>query len=238
MLNEIENILKNIPPADRGLNREVEGNFSQLFDGHKDSLVSSAISAEKRALHWDDENRNPKMHVGCSILTLGKKADLSKPDIYTGANSKPEPGDMVAYPNRKCAEMNALENAFGEEYEGKIKPEPFEEMEKEDVGVVAAIVTVSPSENTGETDTINHKIVYSCKQCVSSYKVLMEKGILTPKTIVYNARTKDGTVVAGEPVELGILLEKNSKDEEAKNAKTIEDLFQTISKIKASFYRQ
>lgn len=195
----------------------------QLFNAYEKSLVSSAISAESRAEHWDDANRIPKMHLGCSILTLNKNFDMSQPAIYTGANVKLKAG-VLPYPERKCSEMNAFENALGIKYPEKIIPEKYEEIEKEDLGLIAAIVTVSESRNTGELDTASDDVVYPCKQCMTNYEYLLNQGVLSPKTVIYNARIKEGQVVAGQPIPLEQLLAKFSDSREKMSIEGISEL--------------
>lgn len=225
MLHELQQIHfehQEIPP-------DVADSLRSLFNGYEKSLVSAAVSAESRAEHWDDANRKPKMHVGCSILILNKDLDLSQPAIYTGANNKKSP-EMLAYPERKCGEMNAFENTLGIDYPGKIKAKQYEEMEKEDLGLVVAIVTASESRNTGELDTATDDVVDPCKQCMTNYEYLVQQGVLSPKTIIYNIRIKDGKVVAGQPRPLGELLEKfkDGKEELWRNA--IRDLLNARKK--------
>lgn len=203
------------------LTPEVSASFMRMFEGHKDALVSAAIAAEERGVHWDDTNRRPKMHVGCALLALNKNLDLSNPAVYTGANSKPVRGEMLPYPERKCAEMNALENALGVEYEGKIHS-PGEE--EEDLGAIAAIVTVSQPMNTGEVDTYDHDVVYSCKQCQRDYTHLLEEKVISEDTIIYNARIKDGKVVAGEPIPLKKLFEIFKDGSEERVQSTLKQL--------------
>lgn len=216
------------------LSPEISREFSRLFEANRDALVAAAISAEERGVHWDDANRNPKMHVGCAVLALGKEMDLSSPAIYTGANSKPVRGEMLPYPDRKCAEMNALENLIGLEYEGKIHS-PDEE--KEDTGPIAAIVTVSQPMNTGEVDTYDHDVVYSCKQCQRDYAHLLKENIISEDTIIYNARIKDGKVVAGQPIPLKKLFEVFKDGTEERVQTTLKQL---IAEKNAAFaeYRQ
>ncbi len=226
--------LEQIKFPETHLSPEVSASFMRMFEGNKAAMVSAAIEAEKRGVHWDDENRNPKMHVGCAILAIGKDLDISNPAIYTGANSKPVQGEMLPYPDRKCAEMNALENLIGIEHEGKIHS-PGEE--KEDTGPIAAIVTVSQPMNTGEVDTYDHDVVYSCKQCQRDYAHLLKENIISEETVIYNARIKDGKVVAGEPITLKKLFEVLKDGSEERIQTTLKQL---IVEKNAAFaeYRQ
>jgi len=231
MLNELQRFNFENPR----LSPEVAEAIPKLFEGYSDSLVAAAVSAEKRAEHWD-KDRPKRMHVGCSILVLGKNLDLSQPAIYTGANFKPNPGDLP-YPDRKCSEMNAFENILGVQYSGKIEAEKYEEMEGKDLGFIVAIITTSEAHNTQESDTADHDVVYPCKQCQTNYKFLLEKGIVSEKTIIYNLRTKDGKPEAGEPMELGKLLEKFAKGEEERNLKSIADML-AVQKNALTDYRE
>ncbi len=236
--NKMLHELQKINFENQKIPSEVESAMRSLFDKYQDSLVSSAISAEERAVHWDDEKRKPKMHIGCTILALGKNLDLSQPAIYTGANNKPEKGDMLDYPSRKCGEMNVLENALGVGYPGKIQAEPTEEMEKEDLGVIVAIVTVSEAQNTREADTYNHDVVYPCKQCLTNYQFLVDKGVLSLKSVIYNARIKDGKVVAGEPITVEALFDKFKDGTEERHQSTLKDLLHTLNIALIEYKRQ
>jgi hypothetical protein len=229
MLHELKRIHSERPEVfeHQEIPPEVEAAIWDIFKKYEDSLVAAAISAEQRAVHWDDAKRRPKMHVGCSVLVLDKSLDLSKLAIYTGANSKPKPGFMLPYPQRKCAEMNALENILGVDYKGKISLKPFEEVEKEDLGLILAIVTASESHNTGEEDTIDHKVVYSCKQCQTNYKYLEGLKVLSPKTVIYNIRTKDGKKEVGEPMPLGEMFSKFEDSKTKTREKSLREFVET-----------
>ena len=156
----------------------------QLFEEDKKKLVDAAISAEVMAKHHDKER---PIHVGCSVLALGEKLEIDNPIIYTGANFKLKPG-MLAYPERKCAEMVAFEGILGLR---DVENEGVDRV-RSDLRLIVAIVTVSESPNTRETDTIDHDVLLPCKQYQTNYEFLLQKGILNEKTIIYNARTKNG----------------------------------------------
>ena len=213
MLNELErfNIAQQeIPPG-------VQQAIPELFEGYKNSMINAAISAEKRAKHHSN------LRVGCSLLALGKNFDLSTPGLYTGANEKPNKG-MLAYPERQCAEMQALMSVLAEQNgndEGEI-----EKGELKEGGLVAVIVTVSESRNTGEPDTVDHDILYPCKQCQTNYEYLLSKGRLSNETIIYNIRTKGGKPVAGEPMTLKALLEKFDGEKEQMNFRSVNEMLQ------------
>ncbi|MEK7162061.1 MAG: hypothetical protein AAB729_05230 [Patescibacteria group bacterium] len=102
-LSQINFVEQKIPP-------EIEVALAQLFESHKNSMVTAAISASERAEHWDKKRLIP-MHVGCSMLILENGFDLSEPKIVTGANIK-KSARMLAYPDRVCAEMAAKNNAL------------------------------------------------------------------------------------------------------------------------------
>ena len=72
-LSQINFVEQKIPP-------EIEVALAQLFESHKNSMVTAAISASERAEHWDKKRLIP-MHVGCSMLILENGFDLSEPKL-------------------------------------------------------------------------------------------------------------------------------------------------------------
>jgi hypothetical protein len=225
-LSKIKFVEQNIPP-------EVERELPALFNGYKDVLVSSAISASKRAKHWDKQRAVP-MHVGCSLLILENGFDLSEPKIVTGANTKESP-EMLAYPERQCAEMAAKNNALTErkqfsqeDIDLEKKGEEIQEGNLREQGFIAVIVTASPSRNTGEADTQSHGLVHPCKQCQENYKLLLKEKRVSPQTIICSVRIDKDKVIS-EHLPLGELLEKlekENKDKEERSIKELQTLFQ------------
>jgi len=226
MLEKLEQIIKETKTKPSG----VEEQIPQLFENYKEALIAAAISAEERALHW---NKEKPVHVGCSLLALGKNLDLSMPAVYTGANIKELPGDF-AYPDRKCGEMVALENITGLN-DPKDEENKGEGVEKGDLGLILAIVTVSESFNTGEADTIDHDVLYPCKQCQTNYQFLLDKGVVSEKTVICNLRTKDGKIEKGESITLGEMFEKFRSEKEQRNLKTIGDLLEVEKRATHSY---
>jgi cytidine deaminase len=200
MLSEISKY--NLEPQE--IPFELESSLPQFFDGHKNSIITAAISAEERAEHHSG------VHVGCSVLALNKELDLSEPQLYTGANQKKRKG-MIPWPERQCAEMQAIKQALDE-----------------GCAFIPAIVTVSKSRNTGEKDTLDHDIMHPCKQCQVLFGELLkpERGILSSQTIVYNARIENGQPVAEESMPLGDLLKKLKKDEEEIYLSSLQDFME------------
>lgn len=201
---------------------ELENSFRQVFDAYRSNLVEAATRSEGRAEHW---NKDDPTMVGCSILTVGKDFDLSQLSLHSGANSKPEPG-MLAYPLRKCAEMQALEGALNIEQNAKVdKNEKSDEpVEQGDLGVVVAVVTVSKKRNTGEEDTKDYHVLDTCKQCMTDYDLLMKAGRVSEKTIIYNVRLAEDGPLVGEPVPLGPLLKKFKENQPVRVENSIKDL--------------
>ncbi len=219
--------LEEINPKIRKTPMEVAEAIPQVFKAYKNAMIAAAISAEKRAQYW---NKEKPVHIGCSLLVLGEKLDLSQPAIYTGANIKLSP-EILAYPERKCGEMIAFENALElKEDKDKTEEERAEEntgdgIEKGDVGLILALLTVSRAFNSGEADTVNHDIMYPCKQCMTSLKYMLKKGIISNKSIIYNARIgQKGELIRTEQITFKDLLEKFKSGEEERNLKTIQDL--------------
>lgn len=231
MLHELDRL--KLEPHE--INEEVERAVPQLFEAYPESLVIAAINAGKRAEHWNKEHPT---EVGCSILALGEDMDFSKPELFTGANIKKQEG-MLAWPRRKCAEMTALASALNHQDENseevKLANQGWTDKEMEvgslrEGGVIVGIVTASEQRNTGEADTFNHDVLYSCKQCMTDYDILYQAGRISKKTVIYNIRTKNGKPVAGEPVSYEKLLEKFGTEKEQRNLKSIEEMLEAKQK--------
>lgn len=212
--------------------REVENAIPELFKARKEAMINAAISASKRAKHWDKLRPVP-MHVGCAMLILENGFDVSEQKIVTGANSK-ESSEMLAYPERRCAEMVAKNNALTERkdfsQEDKDLEKQGEEIQEGDLkqqGLIAAIVTASPSHNTGETDTQSHDLVHPCKQCQENYKLLLKEKRVSPQTIICSVRIDQDKIVSQQmPIgELLEKLEKENKDKEQNSIKELDNLF-------------
>lgn len=220
-LSKIDFAKQDIPP-------DVEAGLFKLFEGHKESMISAAISASKRGKHWDTKRPVP-MHVGCSMLLLENGFDMSEPKMVTGANKKESPR-MLAYPDRMCAEMAAENNAlttrpqFSEDDKKLEKEgEDIQEGDLKKQGFIAAIVTASPSSNTGEVDTKSHDIVHPCKQCQENYKLLLNEKRASPKTIICSVRIDKDKVVS-QQFELGELLDKLEKENKEKEENSLGEL--------------
>ena len=108
--------------------------------------------------------------------------------------------------------------------------------QKGDLGVVVAVVAVSKSRNTGEPDRINHDVLLPCNQCLTTYDDMVEMGILSEKTIIYNARIDEhGKVIAGKAVTVGELLKDFKKSQEERNRRTVHDLLEVKDRATAEF---
>jgi hypothetical protein len=198
-------------------------------------MVGVATSAEMRAEHWNN------VHVGCSIIVLNKDLDPAEPSIYSGANRK-NSSEMLAFPNRMCGESEAFVNAL--DIEGPnhkfVDSDVFDRIgwakQKGDLGVVVAVVAVSKSRNTGEPDRLSHDVLLPCNQCLTTYQDMVDMGILSSQTIIYNARINEqGKDIAGEPVTVGKLLEDFKKTKEERNRRSIQDLFEVKDRAVAEF---
>ncbi len=209
----------------RKISQEVVKAFENLFRGKKDAMFSSAVSAEGRA------NHHKHVNVGCCMLVLNKELNLAEPEVFTGANTKASPA-MMAWPDRECAESRSFLNALNIPRSGSAEDPNWSGADigmemgtLKEGGVVAAVLTVSKNENTGEHDRLNHSVLISCDQCVVNYEGLMKLGIVNEDTIIYNARI-DEKGEEQEHVEqsLGKLIEDFYKKKEKRDQAIIERL--------------
>ncbi len=206
---------REIPP-------EVEGTFLTLFEKNKKILFDAAVREEGKAEHHGG------VTVGCGMVIINKDLDLSEPEIFTGANTKPS-SVMLGWPDRECAEARGLLNALnvprpGKENDPRWADKDITKGSLRDGGVVAAVLTVSKKKNTGEADRLGHDVLISCNQCIVNYEGLMKLGLVTKNTIIYNARIENGEEVAHVQKTIGQILDKFHEDTERRNQSSIEDI--------------
>lgn len=223
---------REIPPG-------VEAVFPSLFNGNKDIMFNAAVRAEKRAQHHND------VKIGCAIIVINKNLDLADPEIYTGENTKLS-ADMLAWPDRECAEARALLNSFNVPRPGMEQDPRWADKEiipgsLKEGGVVGAVLTVSQNENTGEADRHGHNVLISCNQCIVNYEALMKLGLVTRNTIIYNALIdENGQELAHVEKILGQILDEfhDPEETEKRNLSTIKDLLRVRDKAVEGFLRK
>jgi cytidine deaminase len=156
-------------------------------EAYQPALIVAAASARGRGVSW----RPQPFRIGCAILALNKDLDLSELQMFTGANYKPNQGEQHEWPERKCSEMVAIEEAL-----------------KAGVKFIPAIVTVSSEKSTLEFGTEMHDVVHPCKRCRDFFKELIKRGIMSPKTKLVSIRDNGiGKVEQKEERGLNELLE-------------------------------
>lgn len=157
------------------------------LDYYRQSLVSTAASARNRGVSW----RPKPFKIGCSLLAVSGNPDLAEPQLYTSANYKPQGGEWD-WPERRCGEMSTVYQAL-----------------KDQCKFIPAIVTVTNERSTGESGTENHDIVHPCVKCREMFKDLMQTGVISPKTRIYNVRDDgSGKVLKDKEMTIGELLQK------------------------------
>ncbi len=178
-----------------------EGLIRKLFEARKDELVKSAIEAQRDARHYGNT------HVGCAILTCLDFAHLEQGKIVTAGNRKHKPG-MVAWPKRQCGEMRAIRKAL-----------------KSGDKFIPAVVTASQKANTGELDKAHNTVIDPCRQCQGMFRVLLEKGVVSLHTQLYNTRVDAfGNVLDHQQLSLGIALENWGKNDKEAIELSLQDL--------------
>ncbi len=189
-----------------------ESLIRKLFDENKIALINLAVEAQKDAKHHSNTL------VGCSILTYPNINKLEQSKFFSAGNRKLKRGQL-AWPKRQCAEMRAIRQAL-----------------EQGQGFIPAIVTASEKHNTGEADKTGHDIIDPCRQCQGMFRVLLERGVLSPNTQLYNARVNSiGSVLSHQRLSLGLALEHwGENDEQAKDL-ALQDLTEEWEKLSQEY---